>query len=33
MSKLPFGGSFTAIEVEKQEELLQAVQPYIKSKK
>lgn len=28
-----FGGSFTAIEVEKQEELLQAVQPYIKSKK
>ena len=23
-----FGGSFTAIEVEKQEELLQAVQPY-----
>ena len=28
-----FGGSFTAIEVEKQEELLQAVQPYIKNKK
>ena len=28
-----FGGSFTAIEVEKQEELLQAVQSYIKSKK
>ena len=28
-----FGGSFTAIEQSKQEELLQAVQPYIKSKK
>lgn len=28
-----FGGSFTAIEIEKQEELLSAVQPYIKSKK
>ena len=28
-----FGGSFTAIEIEKQEELLTAVQPYIKSKK
>ena len=28
-----FGGSFTAIEVEKQEELLSAVQPYIKNKK
>lgn len=28
-----FGGSFTAIEVQKQEELLNAVQPYIKSKK
>lgn len=28
-----FGGSFTAIEREKQEELLSAVQPYIKEKK
>ena len=28
-----FGGSFTAIEREKQEELLTAVQPYIKNKK
>lgn len=28
-----FGGSFTAIEREKQEELLNAVQPYIKNKK
>lgn len=28
-----FGGSFTAIEQEKQEELLQAVQPYIQNKK
>lgn len=28
-----FGGSFTAIEIPKQEELLSAVQPYIKSKK
>lgn len=28
-----FGGSFTAIEVEKQRELLEAVQPYITSKK
>lgn len=28
-----FGGSFTAIERTKQEELLKAVQPYIKSKK
>ena len=28
-----FGGSFTAIERKKQEELLTAVQPYIKSKK
>ena len=28
-----FGGSFTAIEQAKQEELLQAVQPYIKNKK
>ncbi len=28
-----FGGSFTAIEVEKQKELLEAVQPYIKEKK
>lgn len=28
-----FGGSFTAIERKKQEELLDAVQPYIKSKK
>lgn len=28
-----FGGSFTAIEQEKQEELLNAVQPYIKTKK
>jgi len=28
-----FGGSFTAIEREKQEELLNAVQPYIKDKK
>ncbi len=28
-----FGGSFTAIEQEKQEELLNAVQPYIKDKK
>lgn len=28
-----FGGSFTAIEKEKQEELLQAVQKYIKDKK
>ena len=28
-----FGGSFTAIEKEKQEELLKAVQPYIKSRK
>lgn len=28
-----FGGSFTAIEVEKQIELLEAVQPYIKDKK
>lgn len=28
-----FGGSFTAIEKEKQEELLKAVQPYIKEKK
>lgn len=28
-----FGGSFTAIEREKQEELLSAVQPYIEEKK
>lgn len=28
-----FGGSFTAIDREKQKELLQAVQPYIKEKK
>lgn len=28
-----FGGSFTAIEKEKQEELLEAVQPYINEKK
>lgn len=28
-----FGGSFTAIEIEKQKELLEAVQPYIKQKK
>lgn len=28
-----FGGSFTAIEIEKQEELLNAVMPYIESKK
>lgn len=28
-----FGGSFTAIEQEKQEELLKAVQPYIQEKK
>lgn len=28
-----FGGSFTAIDVEKQIELLEAVQPYIKDKK
>ena len=28
-----FGGSFTAIERKKQEELLKAVQPYIKAKK
>lgn len=28
-----FGGSFTAINIEKQTELLQAVQPYIKEKK
>ena len=28
-----FGGSFTAIEIEKQKELLEAVQPYIKEKK
>lgn len=28
-----FGGSFTAIDVKKQEELLSAVQPYIKNKK
>ena len=28
-----FGGSFTAIERDKQEELLKAVQPYIKDKK
>ncbi len=28
-----FGGSFTAIDIEKQKELLNAVQPYIKDKK
>ena len=28
-----FGGSFTAIEIEKQKELLEAVQPYLKQKK
>ena len=28
-----FGGSFTAIEIERQEELLKAVQPYIENKK
>ena len=28
-----FGGSFTAIEIKKQKELLEAVQPYLKQKK